>query len=245
MLPTLSESPKFEATIPSSGKPIFFRPFLVKEEKVLLMAFEGRDRKAGIKAISDVILSCVETEIDPEELTLYDVEYLFTKIRSKSVGEVITFSMPCSECKEANEIEIDLEAVTFTNDKLEMKKRIVLTDEISVEVRLPTYMSYLRNDKIVNAKSEVDRVFEIVYDSLYAIYTEEDHFLCADEPREEIVRFIESMTSDQFKEIKEFLESAPSLTLDFDFDCKSCGTHNDVHVERLEDFFPYGPVTKR
>ena len=109
-LPKLNTAPKYELTVPSTGEKVRFRPFLVKEQKILLIAYESKDRKNIIQAILDTIDSCVE-ELDVKKLTTFDVDFIFTNIRSKSVGEKITVNMNCKSCSTPNEIEIDLDEI--------------------------------------------------------------------------------------------------------------------------------------
>src|SRR6056300_818118 len=116
-LPKLNETPKYEVEIPSTGKTVRFRPYLVKEEKVLMMAFESGDQKAALRAIVDTIEACIVDKIDATNLATFDVEYLFTQIRSKSVGESSTLMIKCKECEKQNEYKFDVSQVNVNVEK--------------------------------------------------------------------------------------------------------------------------------
>src|SRR5210317_107060 len=110
-LPRINESPKYKVKIPSTGKEVFYRPFYVKEQKVLLMAMEAEDQELILKAMVDTIVACVEGQINPNHLSTFDVEYMFTKIRAKSVGETTNIFLECTECQHKNEVQLNLDNI--------------------------------------------------------------------------------------------------------------------------------------
>ena len=201
-LPVLNDTPKYEMTIPSSSKKVRYRPYLVKEEKILLLANESQDQNAIMSAITDTVLSCVQDNVERSELTTFDLEYMFVKIRSKSVGEKVEMYYACNHCEQENEVIIDLEEVKCeVNNQSQM---IELTEDISLEIGYPSY------DGIDIESNETDTGFSIIANSIKTVYTKEERIDMVDESKENIRAFLESMTSSQFKKVAEFVKEMPS-----------------------------------
>jgi len=231
-LPKLNGNPKYEMTIPSSNETVRFRPYLVKEEKVLLMAFESNDMTQAMKAIIDTIEVCVDNKINKKELTTFDVEYMFTKLRSKSVGERSTLNMKCTSCDTLNEIQINLEELEIVLDN--PSARIELQDEVFVE------MGYPSADVLMNMKeglSQTEQLIELIVYSIKSILTEDENINASDVSKDDLKDFVDSMTGGQFKKVSEFVATIPTLTKDVEFDCKECGTHNKNTLSGFTDFF--------
>ena len=196
-LPKLNDMPKFSVTIPSLNEEIRIRPFVVKEEKVLLIAMESNDPKQIAMAIIDTIVSCTEGKIDPNKLTSYDVEYIFMQIRCKSVGETTDIRLKCKECESENDVTVNINEIKINTEVPD--KRIQLTDKITIEMKLPTYLEIAGNDKIVsNSTSTMDQIFGIICQSIDCVMTEEERFSFRDIKHEEQIEFIESMSREQF-----------------------------------------------
>lgn len=234
-LPKLNSAPKYELTVPSTGKQTYFRPFLVKEQKVLLIAYESKDRKQVIKAILDTIEACVDENIEVNKLTTFDVDYIFTQIRSKSVGEKVDLRVKCTHCETMNDIQVNLEDIKV--DNVEGTKIIKLNDEISVSLRYPSYSQLMKSQKFFDTSSETETVMEIIISCMESVMTEEENISLKDESREEIVRFLDSMTSEQFEKISDFVQSMPTMTHDVHFKCTSCTEENNVVLRGIDDFF--------
>ena len=232
-LPKLNNSPKYEMIIPSKNQTVRFRPYLVKEEKVLLMAFESQDTTQAMKAIIDTILVCVDDNITGEELTTFDVEYMFTQIRSKSVGETSEIKVKCENCEHMNEQTIDLSKVEVV--KTDVDTTISLTDSISIEMRYPTYDAFVRHYKDGMTESEFG--FLMLQDCIVSIMTEDEQFLVSDVSQKELNEFIESMTNQQFEKVGNFLKDVPTMSKDIEFTCSECGHENKTKLEGLQDFF--------
>lgn len=230
-LPKLNSTPSYKTKLPSTGQVLSYRPYLVKEEKVLMIAIETGDQKQALMAIVDTIKACIEEELNINELTTFDIEYLFTQIRSKSVGEVATILLPCTECETKNEVDVVLSEVEVK--MTEQKNVIELTPNISVEMKYPSYVSVLDIDP---TKQEIESGFSILVDCISAILTEEERIDARDVSKKELLEFIEEMTSDQFKKLSEFLQNVPSLQKDVEYDCVSCGTHNTRTLQGISDF---------
>ena len=234
-LPKLNENLKYEMTVPSSERAVTYRPYLVKEEKILLQAFESQDQKLAMRAMSDTIIACVHEDIKSSDLSTFDVEYMFTQIRAKSVGESSNIQVKCSseECDEMTEVSIDLTTVDV--EKTDVDNIIPITDEISVEMKYPTYDGFVNNFK--EGMSEADFGFLMLEDCMVSIMTEDERHIVKEVSKKEVNEFIGSMTNAQFEKIGEFLRTAPVMKKEIEFTCSTCGHENKTKLEGLQDFF--------
>lgn len=230
-LPKLNSDPKYKVTIPSSGKEISFRPYLVKEEKVLMMAFESQDQKQALRAIVDTLSACIDEDIDVMALKTFDIEHLFTQIRSKSVGENSTIYLKCKHCETKNEKTIDVSSVKV--DVPDVDKVIELTPTISVEMDYPSYHNVMATDL---EGDEIEVGFSMILNSIRAIMTEDERVDVSDVSKKELVEFVESMNQEQFQRISNFLNNIPTMKHNVEFDCSSCGEHNEVTLQGMQDF---------
>ena len=234
-LPKLNDSPKFELTIPSTQKDVRFRPYLVKEEKVLLMAFESGDETATLGAVLDTIVSCVQGDINPSALTTFDVEYMFTQIRAKSVGEKSKIGVTCTECNTKNEVSINLEKVEIKMPDNKVSDRIAISEEITIQMGYPSYSSLTDGTHMLNGNSE--GAFDLVSSCMIAIETGEERIAVKDETKDDIKEFLESMTSSQFLMLAEYLKEMPKTTYELEFTCEHCGAENKRTIEGMQNFF--------
>lgn len=235
-LPKLNENPKYDLVIPSTKQKVNFRPYLVKEEKVLLIATESRDVKSGVTAIVDTLKAVIDQDIDVSSLTLFDIEYMFTMVRSKSVGESADLVGTCEECQEKTDINVNLDDIKIP--KIKEKNIIKLTDEVSVEMRYPSWTTTVNNEFVFDDNvPEIEKILHLVLDSMYAIMTDEEKIMVKDEPRESILAFVESMTVEQYNKLKEFLESTPVVEKDITFNCSKCNHKNELTIRNITDFF--------
>jgi hypothetical protein len=233
-LPKLNAAPTYEMKIPSSGQSVVYRPFLVKEQKNLLIAFEAQNRQDLVRAVIRTIEACVEEKIE-SSLTRFDVDYMFTKIRAKSVGETAEILVPCSECEESNEVTVELDKVEVNGEIPDMT--VALTDDIIVKMKFPTYEEFLSNQSLLESTSATEALLQLIVTCMDSVLTDEERFSIKDEPQEEIINFLESMTTEQFEKVSAFAASIPSLTQDLEFACKSCGHKNKKTLKGLDDFF--------
>ena len=234
-LPKLNEVPKYELVIPSMGKTVGFRPFLMKEEKVLLMAMESEDQKQIFNTIIDTLSACIIDEVNMNKLTTFDVEYCFLKVRSKSAGEKATLAFACEKCDTENEVSINIDDIQIEVPKVD--SLVQINDEISVELTWPSFNDVTKNDSIVNSEKAVDQVFGLVRSCIVSINTEEERFSAKDHTEEELDQFIESLSSEQFAKIREYVEKMPRLKHNVLFCCTNCAHENEVMVEGLQSFF--------
>lgn len=234
-LPKINDVPKYDLTIPSTKAQIKFRPFLTKEQKVLLMAMETQDQKQILNAITDTIEACITTPIDIKNLTSFDVEYIFTQIRAKSVGEKSNITISCRECEKSTPVQINLEDIKIDVPKTTMSVR--LNDKFVVKLRYPKYQAITSNDQLQNADTLTEALYHIVIACLDSLQSDEENIKFDDEPIEEVTTFLESLTSHQFNELMAFVQSIPKLSHKVEFDCDHCKHHNTITLEGIQDFF--------
>ena len=230
-LPKLNDLPSYSLTIPSSKRKVNFRPFLVKEQKILLMAMESQDNDQILKAISDTLKSCVEEELTDRELATFDIEYLFTQIRSKSVGETTKLNLMCSSCKTNNEVQVNLSEI---NVELTQDTIIKLNDTYFLEMRYPSYYDVSKIEAKDN--STTDEIMQLCKLCMSKILTDDEQIDVLQESDEELQSFIESLTTDQFDKIVTFVMNLPKLTKKVSFKCSDCETDNEIVVEGLQNF---------
>lgn len=233
-IPLLNSSPKYSLVVPSSGQEVRYRPFLVKEQKVLLIAYESQDKKQIINAILDTVASCCD-DLNTKELTTFDVDYIFTQIRAKSVGEKVDLRITCDACNEDNDYQLNLEDIQV--DGGEKERVIEITDEIAVKLKYPDYAKFLSSDVLLESKSESETLMEIIISCIDSILTEDESIKVKDEPKAEVVKFVDSMTSAQFEKITDFIQKMPTLSHEVKFKCEHCGADNNRKLSGLDDFF--------
>jgi hypothetical protein len=235
MLPLIA-TPKYDMIVPSTGESITYRPYVVKEEKILLIALESQDDIAIERSVTDIIKACIESPIDINKLTTFDIEFMFINLRSKSVGEGIRLNMKCDseDCDATTEQKIDLGLVSVSNLEEKANNHIKLNADISIDLR---WMSM--NDKLTKAQrtTQTDTVINSVAKSIETVYSGEDIFAAKDVTHKELVSFVESLNTDQFAEIIKFMEAAPALSYTMKYNCTSCGHENTRELKGLADFF--------
>ena len=236
-LPRVNEVLKFSLTIPSTGQVVKYRPYLVKEEKVLLQAFESQDMKASLQAMCDTIEACLDDDVNVSQLPTFDLEYMFIKMRGKSVGESSDILIRCKseECAHQNQFTIDLEDVDVGKDLPD--NMIDITETIIVEMQYPSY-SMMMEQGIETLESEtVDTVFDILCGCIAAVHTSDERIDCREQTKEEVVEFLNSMTATQLKKLSDFLQQMPSVQYQANFACQKCGETNELLLKGLSDFF--------
>lgn len=236
-LPKL-DSPTYELTVPSTGTKIPYRPYLVKEEKILMMAMESNDTNQMMNAVKDVIRSCTWVEgnvLDVDSLAMFDIEYIFTQLRAKSVGETATIKVDCQECEKSNEVDVDLQDVRV--DVPQSDTTVVkLTDTIGVSLRYPAVDTMMRA-QVDESKSDVDRVFDLIAACIDSIYSGDEIFDASEQTDKELREFIESLNTKQFNEVREFIDNMPSAAVNVKFKCTSCSHDNQFDIKGLGNFF--------
>jgi hypothetical protein len=233
------DTPIYELDLPLSKKHIRFRPFLVKEQRNLLMALEANDSETIEQNIRQVLLNCTLTEIDFDSLPVLDVEYYFLNLRARSVGEVVQNKYKCNnevEDKECGNImDVDVNILDIKIDMPEtMKDEIRVTDKIVVKLRYPQFSIVKR---AINTESATDLAFDMIAESIEYIYDGEQFHYAKEQEPEDLVDFVESLNQTQFAKLEEFFNNLPKLNKNIEMDCKKCGFHHKIKVEGLESFF--------
>ena len=231
-LPIL-ETPTYELNLISVDEPVKYRPFLVKEEKILLTAMEGEDPVEIINAVKQILKNCTLEDIDIEKLPTFDMEHLFLNIRSKSVGETSDIIIECEKCNESIPINISLSDINPTIDE-NHTPQVKLNEKITIEMKYPTMenlSSYTQSD------SSTEQTFQMIEESIFAIYDSENVYYMDDFPESERETFINSLTQEQFLSIAEFFNTMPTLTKDISYDCKDCDITNTITLSGLQSFF--------
>ena len=235
-LPKIS-TPTYELVIPSTKKKIKYRPFLVKEEKVLIIAMESENTTTIANAVKEVISNCVLTRgVKVNELATFDIEYLFLKIRGKSVGEEVEVLVTCpddGETKVPTVITLDEIEVQFDEDH---SRDIKLDDELSMRLKYPSMDEFVKSNFTLN-DIDVDDTFEIVMSCVEQIYNEEESWSTKDCTKKEMKEFIEQLSSKQFKEVEKFFATMPKLSHTINITNPNTGVENEVVLEGLASFF--------
>jgi DNA-directed RNA polymerase subunit RPC12/RpoP len=232
-LPILN-TPTFEVELPLSKRVVKYRPFLVKEEKILLMALESQDQKQIMNAMRDIVSACTFDEVNARALPVSELEFLFLKLRAKSVGENANIGLKCSECSAQNDVDLNLEDIKLDLSNIPETK-IMLSDTIGVIMKFPTSDDVLRN--IDSKKSDVENTYAVIAACLDKIFDTENVYDVSTQSKKEVQDFIESLNKQQFEKIKDFFSSLPKLKHDLEYECMNCGHHNHVVLEGLESFF--------
>jgi hypothetical protein len=226
------ETPKYSVVIPSTGEQVVYRPYLVKEEKVLMIALESEDQDQILRAVKEIIHACTFGKIKVEELALFDLEYVFLKLRSKSVGEISSIGLKCSNCGTSNKIDINLDQIEF--DKIDRSSfSIMLTDKVGVTLRYPSVDDATKLAKYTG----VEAVMKTIVACIVNIYDDDKVYPAKDSTPKELEQFLETLNSEQFKKIQTFFESMPSLSHTAKFTCESCETENEVLLKGMANFF--------
>jgi len=231
--------PVYETILPSTERVIKYRPFLVKEEKLLLTALEGGTGNEMPAAIKQIINNCVQTELDVDNLSTFDIEYLFLRLRAKSVGEEVTIGLkphPCGQndgklCEKTTEVKINLEEVKVTKNEKHTNK-IMLDDKIGVIMDYPNSSSL---EKIEGDNFTVG--MNLIKSSIKMIFTAEQTHERDSFNDEDLNEFLDSLNSDQFQSIRQFFDTMPKLSHTVKYTCSTCGEKKETILEGLSSFF--------
>jgi DNA-directed RNA polymerase subunit M/transcription elongation factor TFIIS len=234
-LPIVLNTPKYEVELPISKKTVTYRPYLVKEEKQLMVAMESQDPSMIIKTVQDIIDACTFGEIKSKTLPTAELELLFLKLRSKSIGETSTVGYACTSCEHTNPVTINLDSIEIDFGDKKLENKIMLTDQVGVRLKYPTTDELT---KVLQSKNgQIENTFALITSCIDMIFDTENVYEAKNLERKDIEAFVESLNSKQFEKIKEFFESTPKLRKEVNFKCEKCGTHNDIMVEGLQNFF--------
>ena len=228
-LPVL-EVPKYSLTVPSTKKKMQYRPFLVKEEKILMIAQEAEDESQILNAIRDIIVSCTFDKFDPDVNTSYDMEYIFLQLRSKSVGEKVEVSIECKECSTPNNVLINLNDIQIKYPEKEPIDKIELAEGVGVTLKPISMNEAIAVQKDTTLERSIRAVIDTVYDSKN-VYKLENF------TEKEVTDFIDSFGHSSLEKIEEYILSQPVLEHKVKFKCSNCGEENEEVLTGLESFF--------
>ena len=236
-LPKIS-TPTYELELPSTEQSINYRPFLVKEEKLLVIALESEDTKQITTAIKTVIKNCILTkDIKVENLPTFDIEFLFLNIRGKSVGEQVDVNIICPDDNETNvSVSIDLDDIKVLKNE-DHTNKIKVDPTIMMEMKYPSLEQFIKNNFDFNNQNAMDQSFELIASCIDKIYTKDEVWSTSDVTKKELTEFLESMNSSQFKDIEKFFETMPKLSHKIQIKNPKTGVESEVGLEGLASFF--------
>ena len=236
-LPKIS-TPTYELELPSTGKTIKFRPFLVKEEKLLVLALESDDSKEITNAIKAVLKDCIQTRgVKVDTLPTFDIEYLFLNIRGKSVGEDIEVSVLCPDDGETYaEVQISIDDIKVTRDK-NHSTQIKIDDNLLMEMKYPSLDQFVKSNFEFSNDNQVDQSFELIASCIDKVYSADEAWTTDDFTKKEVTEFLEQMNSAQFKEIESFFSTMPKLSHEVQVVNPKTKKKSKVTLEGLASFF--------
>ena len=236
-------TPTYELTVPSTGEKVSYRPFLVKEEKTLLMAAEDQNISTITKAMRDIISTCTEGEVDLKTLAPYDIEYIFLQLRGKSIGDVINLnlkkpdSIECeeSECPGSTEIKVNIDDIKIDTSKI-VDSKIQLTEDIGIKLGFPQLDS-VQKYTTKGGGMDAGGVFKMINDCIEYIWEGKEIYKAKDSTKKELTDFIESLNTEQFGKIRNFFESLPRLNHEITWTCPKCDKSAPLLLEGIDSFF--------
>ena len=232
-------TPTYDLVVPSTGKKIKYRPFLVREEKILILALESEDTAQITNAVVEILSECILTKgVDVTKLATFDIEYLFLNVRSKSVGETVEVNLTCPDDDRTSvEMEINIDAIKV--QKTRGHKNIVkLDDQYSMKLKYPSFDQFIEsNFDTSEDASDVDKSLNMITNCIEMIYDEEESWNASDSTKKELEEFIEQLNSKQFKSIEKFFETMPKLSHKVKVTNPATGVESEVVLEGLASFF--------
>jgi len=235
-LPKVS-TPIYNLTIPSMGVKVKFRPFLIKDEKALLLAQQSEDMTTMVNTLKDVIKDCILDTIDLETLATFDLEFMFTQIRSKSVGEIVDLLIKCDTCtdeKAVAKVQVDLTTLEVSKPEGHVKN-IKLFDDVGVVMKYPTIDVLKKLES--STQADMTEIFDVVIECIDNIYNTEEVWQSKDQTKEELLDFLNNLNNEQFMKIRGFFETMPKLSKEVKYDCPVCNKHHTKLLEGLDSFF--------
>lgn len=233
------QAPVYTLEIPSTKESLKYRPFLVKEQKALLLAQQSEDPVVMVDTLKQVIKSCTQTPVDLDRLAVFDLEYIFSQIRGKSVGEIVDLFFFCDTCEdEKAKVKISID---ITKLKVESfpghEAKILLFGDVGVAMKYPNINVIKKIEKIGDTSSEVDLVFDIITECIDYIYDTSEVYYAKEQTKEELSEFVNNLTSEQFEKIENFFETMPKLQQKVSYRCPVCSKQHDKTLEGLNNFF--------
>jgi hypothetical protein len=236
----MMSAPTYTMVVPSSGVSVKFRPFLVKEEKALLIAQQSEDIGVMIQTLKGIINTCVLDKLDVDKLATFDLEYMFTQIRAKSVGEIIELIFPCDidhgEDNEKARVKVSIDLTTLIVEKdPNHNNKINLFGDVGVVMKYPTMDVMKRLENLDT--NDLDKVFSVVADSIDYIYQGEEIFYGKEQKHEELLQFLNNLTSEQFVKVQQFFATMPRIKKEIEYTCPVCQKQHRKMLEGMQSFF--------
>ncbi len=231
-------TPTYELELPSNKKTIHYRPFLVKEEKILIIAMESEDAKQITNAVKTVISNCILTKgVKVNELSTFDIEYLFLNIRGKSVGESVDVLITCPDDGTTQvPISINLDEIKVTVSE-KHSKDIKLDDTLTLRMKYPSIEEFIKNNFSIEESVSVDETFDLITSCIDQVYNEEESWSASDCTKKELNEFLEQLDSNQFKKVESFFETMPKLSHKIEIKNPNTKVKSEVILEGLNSFF--------
>lgn len=236
-LPKLN-TPTYELTLPSSNRKVKYRPFLVKEEKILLIAMESEDEKEMQNAVKQILKNCILTRgISVDKLAVFDIEYLFLNIRGKSVGEDIKLNIVCPD-DEVTEVEVSVNVEDVKIQKSDKHDPVIqLTDQVAIVMKYPSMEMFVKNNITGENQQKVDTIFDMTIDCISQVVEGEDVLEAKSFSKKEMLEFVETFDTQQFQKIQDFFETMPKLSHTIKVLNPKTNVESEVVIEGLSSFF--------
>ena len=228
--------PKFKLKLPSNGKEVYYRPFLVKEEKTLLMAVEGGEDTDITESVINIIESCVEYDGNIRDLPFFDIEYMFVNLRARSVNNIISLKLrhgTSTECTHVTDFELNLEDVKV-NFPEDVSDKIMLSEDVGLVLRYPRLSDVSGLGETIRS-SKVELIFDEISNNIVSVFDSENVY--EDFTKEEMVDYLGQLNKEQFMKIIEFFEKSPTVSYDIKYTCSECGKEEFIPLRGLNSFF--------
>lgn len=224
--------PSYDVKLPSTGETLKMRPYLVKEEKVLMIALESSDPGQIAEAVRNVISSCYSLD-NVETLTTFDIEYLFLQLRGKSVGEDMELQLKCEHCEALNPVVINVGDIKITN--ISDNNIVMVTDDVGLKMTWPSVKTFGAID--IEKLNSVEGLMDLIVECVDSIFDNDEVYSRSDMSKEELVDFIDNLNSAQFKKVQGFFQDIPAVEHNVELKCVSCGKDNNIELRGLQSFF--------
>ena len=237
--------PTYETTLISSGKKVKYRPFLVKEQKLFLMASQSTDEKETVDVVKQVLNNCILSDIDVDDLPTFDLEHLFMQLRARSVGEVVNLKYNCNNtvkddkgedkvCGGLVKFDLNLLEIEPTRNE-EHNNKIEITDKLGIVMKYPT-LGMVKNFDNLQSES-IDTIMEVIVSCIDFIYDADQMYYAKDSTKEELMEFVDNLQQDDLEKIQKFFTTMPKISKPLDFKCGKCGYEEKIVVEGIQNFF--------
>jgi len=229
-LPKL-ETPTYELTQPSTGKKIRYRPFLVKEHKVLLSMSEASEDEVA-RIVKELVDVCTFNQLKIEDVPHFDIEYIFMMLRAKSIGEKVDVVITCANCGEKYDASFNIEDIVVEK-KEKISDKVMITDSIGIQLRYPNFTNIVK----IFDSNDIKHIFDLVKSCIKGVFDSENFYDIREQTDDEINEFLESLTKEQFEKIEQFFVESPKIVQKIESDCPHCQHHNYSRIQGLQNFF--------